>query len=170
MKTQADWSVRESGLRAPIGLTLLMLAMFAYGGLAAEPPAEPAQAAVESPAESAPIPELAPPLVDAPSSTTPPVRRDPTQPSEQMRAVLGQGRTTAAPGLQPKLPALRIKGRVASSEGHILVLLQVGQQLERVSADTQWTTDDGLTLSVISVSLSELQLQIQPLNRTVTLR
>jgi hypothetical protein len=87
-----------------------------------------------------------------------------------MKALLGQGRLAPVAGVAAKLPSLRIKGRVASAEGDVLVLLQVGQQLERVSADTEWTTEDGLTITVVSVSRTELRLQVQPLNRIVTIR
>jgi len=95
---------------------------------------------------------------------------DPTIPSEQLKAILGQQRAVQTSAPSAKLPALRIKGRVASPDGDVLVLLQIGQQMERVTADTEWTTEDGLTITVLSISLSELRLQIQPHNRTVTIR
>ncbi len=87
-----------------------------------------------------------------------------------MKAVLGQRLALQAPSAQVKLPPLRIKGRVVSSDGGVSVLLQVGQQLERVSAAAEWTTDDGLTIRALSVSPTELRLQIEPHNRTVTVR
>ena len=110
------------------------------------------------------------PLRSLPPPPAPATLRDPTQPSEQLKAILGQQRAVQASAPPGQAAPLRIKGRVASPDGDVLVLLQIGQQMERVTADTEWTTEDGLTITVLSISLSELRLQIQPHNRTVTIR
>jgi hypothetical protein len=161
-------------------VVLLTATLLAGGVFSAEPAIVPSDAkpglllksandALAS--EADPAPDTVPPKDDsAPPDSPRPILRDPTLPSEQMKALLGQPRVAPAAGVQASLPSLRIKGRVASSEGDVLVLLQVGQQLERVTADTEWTTEDGLTITVVSVSLTELRLDIQPLNRTVTIR
>ncbi len=192
MKTDTDGSTRvlwkqPSGLgetgpregaspRRRCCLALLMLVGLTASALAAETPSRPpktepvpsaGEQAADSPAKPAAEQEATPfaPLPPAPATL-----RDPTQPSEQMKAILGQQRAMHTSAPPAKLPSLRIKGRVASSDGDVLVLLQVGQELERVTADTEWTTEDGLTITVVSVSLTELRLQIQPHNRTVTIR
>ena len=103
-------------------------------------------------------------------SAVPDVVSDPTIPSPEMKAVLDQQRLLQTPIGAAKLPALRIKGRVVSPDGEVLVLLQVGQQVARLTADAEWTTEEGLTLKTVSVSPSEVRIQIQPFNRTVTLR
>ena len=125
---------------------------------------------VDSPAKPAAVPAADPFAASAPPPPAPATLRDPTQPSEQMKAILGQQRAVQTSAPPAKLPSLRIKGRVASPDGDVLVLLQIGQQWNASTADTEWTTEDGLTITVLSVSLSELRLQIQPHNRTVTIR
>ncbi|MCU0982826.1 MAG: hypothetical protein MUF25_27005 [Pirellulaceae bacterium] len=192
MKTQVDGSTQmllkqpsglgETGLRVPwllFGLTLVTLLVMTFPGSAAESPSGPAQTvavppsdvqAVDSLAKPAAAPEADPFATSVPPPPAPAKLRDPTQPSEHLKAILGQQRAVKTSAPTAKLPALRIKGRVASPDGDVLVLLQIGQQMERVTADTEWTTEDGLTITVLSVSLSELRLQIQPHNRTVTIR
>jgi hypothetical protein len=158
------------------GLALLMLVGLTASAVAADTPSRPPKTepvpsvdeqAADSPAKPAAKQEATPFVPPPPAPGT---LRDPTQPGEQLKAILGQQRAVQTSAPPAKLPALRIKGRVASPDGDVLVLLQIGQQMERVTADTEWTTEDGLTLTVLSISLSELRLQIQPHNRTVTLR
>ncbi len=190
-----ETGLRESGA-GWLGrcLALLMCAGLAAAAWAAEPPAvRPKSAvvprrnlsAVESPAQPAavPAPAMPAPAMPAPAPPGTPLPgthatspadaatlRDPTQVSEQMRAVLGQQVAVQASAPQTRLPSLRIKGRVASAEGAVLVLLEVGEQLERVTADAEWTTNEGLTIKVLSISLSELRLQVEPPSRIVTIR
>ena len=151
-------------------LILVVASLVAFGlplAVAQEPAAKGTVAAAPEAAEQPGEIKTKPPATEP--ATPAPLSVDPTIPSEQMKAILGQQRLVQ-PGTQTKLPSLRIKGRVVSPKNDVLVLLQVGQQIERVSADAEWTTDDGLTIKVLSVSVSELRLQIQPLNRTVTVR
>lgn len=159
---------------------LLAATLLAPVPQAAEPVAKPAKSdpgLLLKPAndalapEAEPTPVAVPPADEAvPPDRPPPILRDPTLPSEQMKALLGQPPVAPAAGVQARMPSLRIKGRVASPEGDVLVLLQVGEQLERVTTDTQWTTEDGLTITVVSATLTEMQLDIRPLNRIVTIR
>lgn len=115
--------------------------------------------------------------------------RDPTVMSPRFREALknmspqanpstpaGQG--NAPPPPAPKMPAIRLLGLISGNGGQPSALLGIGkdQQMYSVTSGVEITFEDEdtqggvVTIEVKTVTRSEVQLLLKPLNRKITLR
>ena len=115
--------------------------------------------------------------------------RDPTVMSPRFREALknmspqanpsnpaGQG--NAPPPPAPKMPAIRLLGLISGNGGQASAMLGIGkdQQMYLVTSGVEITFEDAdsqggvVTIEVKTVTRSEVQLLLKPLNRKITLR
>ena len=98
----------------------------------------------------------------------PPIEtNDPTQPSDRLRQILGQGK--AANGAPARLPLIAIKGRVIVKDKPPAMLVDVGGQLQLISKGSVLPGPNNTTLHVTDLTRSAVTIQVMPQNETIVL-
>ena len=100
--------------------------------------------------------------------------KDPTNPSPKLKELLQPDKSGkyAAPvaGAGPRMPLLALRGRVVSSTGSAVALLEVEGKLYSIAKGSSLSGGGNTILRIVDITIGEVRIEVLPLNEVVILR
>ena len=100
--------------------------------------------------------------------------KDPTNPSPKLKELLQPDKSGkyAAPvaGAGPRMPLLALRGRVVSSTGSAVALLEVEGKLYSIAKGSSLSGGGNTILRIVDITSGEVRIEVHPLNEVVILR